>query len=29
MLDFALGLGILWGIIGPVVGLLTTAATGY
>ena len=29
MLDFALGLGILWGIIGPVVGALTTAATGY
>ena len=29
MLDFALGLGILWGIISPVVGLLTTAATGY
>ena len=29
MLDFALGLGILWGSIGPVVGLLTTAATGY
>jgi Zn-dependent protease len=29
MLDFALGLGILWGIIGPAVGLLTTVATGY
>jgi Zn-dependent protease len=29
MLDFALDLGILWGIIGPVVGMLTTAATGY
>ena len=29
MLDFALDLGILWGIIGPVVGALTTAATGY
>jgi hypothetical protein len=29
MLDFALGFGILWGIIGPVVRTLTTAATGY
>ena len=29
MLDFALGLGILWGIAGPVVRALTTAATGY
>ena len=29
MLDFALGLGILWGIIGPVVDMLTAAATGY
>ena len=29
MVDFALGLGVLWGIIGPVVGTLTTAATGY
>lgn len=29
MLDFALGLGVLWGIIGPVVRTLTTAATGY
>ena len=29
MLDYALGLGILWGIIGPVVRTLTTVATGY
>ena len=29
MLDFALDLGILWGIAGPVVRTLTTAATGY
>jgi len=29
MLDLVLGLGILWGIIGPVVRALTTAATGY
>jgi Zn-dependent protease len=29
MLDFALGFGVLWGIIGPVVRTLTTAATGY
>lgn len=29
MLDYALGLGILWGFIGPVVRALTTAATGY
>ena len=29
MLDFALGLGVLWGIIGPVVRGLTTLATGY
>ena len=29
MLDYALGLGILWGIIGPVVRTLTTLATGY
>ncbi|MCH7736630.1 MAG: site-2 protease family protein [Chloroflexi bacterium] len=29
LLDFALGLGILWGIIGPVVRALTTVATGY
>jgi len=29
MLDFALGLGVLWGIIGPVVRALTSAATGY
>ena len=29
MVDFALGFGVLWGIIGPVVRLLTTAATGY
>ena len=29
MLDFVLGLGILWGIAGPVVRALTTAATGY
>ena len=29
MLDYALGLGILWGIIGPVVRALTSIATGY
>ena len=29
MLDYALGLGILWGTIGPVVRALTTIATGY
>jgi len=29
MLDYALGLSILWGIIGPVVRTLTTLATGY
>ena len=29
MLDFALGFGVLWGIIGPVVRGLTTLATGY
>lgn len=29
MLDYALGLGILWGTIGPVVRTLTTVATGY
>ncbi len=29
MLDYALGLGVLWGIIGPVVRTLTTIATGY
>ena len=29
MLDVALGFGVLWGIIGPVVRMLTTAATGY
>ena len=29
MIDFALGFGFLWGIIGPVVGMLTTVATGY
>ena len=29
ILDYALGLGILWGIIGPVVRTLTTLATGY
>jgi len=29
MLDFAFGLGILWRIIGPVVGGLTSAAIGY
>jgi len=29
MLDFALDFGILWGIAGPVVRALTTAATGY
>jgi len=29
MLDFALGFGVLWGGIGPVVRTLTTAATGY
>ena len=28
MLDYMVGLGILWGIIGPVVDLLTTVATG-
>ena len=29
MLDYALGLGILWSVIGPVVRTLTTLATGY
>jgi len=29
MSDVALGLGMLWGVIGPIVGVLTTAATGY
>ena len=29
MLDFALGIGLLWGVIGPVVRTLTTLATGY
>ena len=29
MIDFALGFGVLWGIIGPVVRTLTTVATGY
>ena len=29
LLDYALGLGILWRIIGPVVRTLTTVATGY
>ena len=29
MLDYALGIGVLWGIIGPVVQALTTIATGY
>ena len=29
LLDYALGLGILWGLIGPVVRTLTTVATGY
>jgi len=29
MVDFALGFGVLWGIIGPVVRMLTTLATGY
>ena len=29
MIDFALGFGFLWGIIGPVVRMLTTVATGY
>ncbi len=29
MIDFALGFGVLWGIIGPVVRTLTTLATGY
>ena len=29
MLDYFFGLGILWGIIGPVVGGLTSAAIGY
>jgi Zn-dependent protease len=29
MLDWALGLGILWTILGPVVRGLTAAATGY
>ena len=29
MVDYDLGLGILWGIIGPVVRALTAAATGY
>ncbi len=29
MIDFALGYGVLWEIIGPVVRTLTTVATGY
>lgn len=29
MLDYFMGFGILWGIIGPVVRTLTTLATGY
>ena len=29
MLDYALGLGILWGTIGPVVRTLTSIATSY
>ena len=29
LLDYALGPGILWGVIGPVVRTLTTLATGY
>ena len=29
LLDYALGLGILWGIIGPVLRALTAVATGY
>ena len=29
MLDYALGIGVLWGIIGPVVRTLTTLSTGY
>jgi Zn-dependent protease len=29
MIDFALGFGVLWGIVGPVVRTLTTVATGY
>ncbi len=29
MIDYLLGLGILWGIIGPVVGFLTSLAIGY
>lgn len=29
MLDYALGLGILWKVIGPVVGGLTSLATGF
>jgi len=29
MLDLALGFGVLWGVVGPVVRTLTTAATGY
>ena len=29
MLDYAMGLGILWSVIGPVVRTLTTLATGY
>jgi hypothetical protein len=29
MLDYALGLGILWGTIGPVVRILTSVATSY
>ncbi|PKB71951.1 MAG: hypothetical protein BZY87_03005 [SAR202 cluster bacterium Io17-Chloro-G6] len=29
MLDYATGLGIIWGVIGPVVRALTTLATGY
>jgi len=29
MIDYAFGIGVLWGTIGPVVRTLTSMATGY